>query len=136
MTGGEAGITNEDSDGLSVMKSSATSPTYGANRIKAFTTHSGNQWGGCSEREEEELGMNDNSPRDFVDVNYNGIVNAADTGLVRAAFNAVSGTSALYKRTLDLNPPSASGGRGNGVVNAADTGIVRASFNRTCPAEP
>ena len=118
------------------MKSTAASP-HGANRV---TGYGGAGLGGCSSEEEAANGTNNAYPRDFFDVNNSGKVDAVDVGLVRGAFNAVSGLSALYKRSLDLNnsgpPANAAGGHGSGKIDAVDVGLVRGQFNKTCIFTP
>jgi NHL repeat-containing protein len=127
------GGANNDGDGLAAIKSTSVG-TRGAAEL---TTYGASGNGGCSAAEEAANGTSDANPRDFYDVNNSGKVDAADTGQVRSGSLSTAGdSSGKYKRTLDLNAASASGGLGDGKVNALDIGLVRSQFNKTCQAAP
>jgi hypothetical protein len=75
---------------------------------------------------------------DFYDVNGNRVINAVDTGLVRANWNGSGPTppeDLIYDRDNDGLHVWAPGPPDN-QIDAIDVGLVRAAFNHTCVKAP
>jgi alpha-tubulin suppressor-like RCC1 family protein len=111
------------------------------NRLTPSETGLDTDGDGCADFEEYGAapalgGLRDPLNRwDFYDVNANKIVNAVDTGLVRAKFLVVPGPSEIiYDRSNGV--ATYASGPPNNIINAVDIGLVRAQFNHSCTAAP
>lgn len=142
MAGSEPEMTNEDGDGLSDIKSTA-SGVGGSASLTGFGA-AGN--GGCATSEEASFSGSDielptspagTGPRDFRDVNDSGNVDGTDVALVKSGAGSVSGdASGKYKRTLDLNAATLTSGLGSGNIDGTDVALVKAQAGKTCAVAP
>ena len=65
------------------------------------------------------------------------LVDGTDVALVKSGSGSVSGDgTGRYKRTIDLNPAGASGGKGSGNIDGTDVALVKAHGGRSCAGAP